>query len=121
WLRNLEGAVIETVAGFGLEGCRFPPNTGVWVGGRKICAIGIKVRRWVSMHGIALNCDADLRPFSLIVPCGIRSHGVTSLTLELGRTITIEDAKPCLIKGFETVFGADDGSIQPEENPEPCR
>jgi lipoate-protein ligase B len=105
WLRSLEEAVIRTVGSFGLEGYRFPPNTGVWVSGRKICAIGIKVRRWVSMHGIALNCDADLAPFSLIVPCGIQGHGVTSLSEELGRTVTVAEAKPVLVESFRSTFG----------------
>jgi lipoyl(octanoyl) transferase len=88
-----------------LEGNRFPPNTGVWVNGRKVCALGIKVKRWVSMHGIALNCDNDLSPFGLIVPCGIRDHGVTSLTREFGRDVGIAEAMPVVRRAFETVFG----------------
>lgn len=80
WLRELEEVVIRTLAEFGIEGRRFPPHTGVWVGDRKIAAIGIKVRRWVSFHGIALNVANDLSPFDLIVPCGIRGYGVTGLS-----------------------------------------
>lgn len=105
WLRGLEEAVLVTLGAFGVEGRRFAPHTGVWVGDRKICALGIKVRRWVSMHGIALNCDNDLAGFGLIVPCGIQGYGVTSLTQELGRAVSVEEAKPKLVDGFKTVFG----------------
>jgi lipoyl(octanoyl) transferase len=104
WLRNLEEAVIRTMTEFELEGYRFPPHTGVWVNGKKACAIGIKVRRWVSKHGIALNCDNDLSPFDLIVPCGIRGYGVTSLSQEAGQTVTRQDAMSPLTKAFEEVF-----------------
>ncbi len=104
WLRMLEESVIAALREFGLEGGRFPPNTGVWVGGRKICAIGVKVRRWVSMHGIALNCDNDLGPFQLIVPCGIREHGVTSISRELGRTIGTAEAASSLRRALEATF-----------------
>jgi lipoate-protein ligase B len=105
WLRSLEEWVIRALDEFGLNGDRFPPNTGVWVGNRKICAIGIKVRKWVSMHGIALNCSNDLAPFELIVPCGIKEYGVTSLSKELGRPVPPEDARPAVIRAFEKVFG----------------
>jgi lipoyl(octanoyl) transferase len=104
WLRGLEEVVIRTMTHFDLEGYRFPPHTGVWVNGKKVCAIGIKVRRWVSKHGIALNCDNDLSPFDLIVPCGIKGYGVTSLSKEAGREIPMEEVKPPLVKSFEDVF-----------------
>jgi len=104
WLRALEETMILTLQEYGIEGQRLAVNTGVWVGQNKIAAIGIKIRRWVSMHGIALNCNTDLRPFGLIVPCGIRGHGVTTLSQELGRTITIEDAKPIVTAAFQAVF-----------------
>jgi lipoyl(octanoyl) transferase len=104
WLRDLEETMLLTLASFGLDGYRFPPNTGVWVNSRKVAAIGIKMRRWVSMHGIALNCNATLSPFDLIVPCGIRNFGVTSLTRELDRQVTIEDAKPVVVESFRRVF-----------------
>lgn len=105
WLRGLEETMIVTCRSFGLTADRFPPNTGAWVENRKIAAIGIKVKRWVSLHGIALNCDLDLSVFNLFVPCGIRTHGVTSLTRELGRTVTINEAKPVVVAAFEEVFG----------------
>jgi lipoyl(octanoyl) transferase len=107
WLRGLEEAVILGLAELGLVGVRFPPHTGVWVGGRKICAIGIKVRKWASKHGIARNCDNDLSPFDLIVPCGIRGYEVTSLSRELGRDVTMAEAVPALLRGFESVFEID--------------
>lgn len=104
WLRNLEETMIQTCASFGLESRRFPPHTGVWIEDRKVAAIGIKVKRWVSIHGIALNCCNDLRVFDLIVPCGIQGYGVTSLTEASGRRITIEDAKPAVWASFDQVF-----------------
>ncbi len=104
WLRDLEESMIVVLAELGLDGYRFPPNTGTWVNDKKVAAIGVKISRWVSIHGIALNCDNDLDPFGMIVPCGIRGHGVTSLSDEAGRRITIEDAKPMVARAFEQVF-----------------
>ena len=104
WLRNLEETIILTLKNYGIEGQRLPVNTGVWVGNSKIAAIGIKVRRWVSMHGIALNCNPDMTPFQMIIPCGIQGHGVTSISLELGTDVTIEDAKPHVADSFRQVF-----------------
>lgn len=104
WLRGLEEATILTLKHFGLDGYRYPPHTGVWVNGKKVCAIGIKVKRWVSMHGIALNCNNDLSPFNLIIPCGIKGHTVTSLTQELGREVTTEEVRPILAQAFAKVF-----------------
>lgn len=100
WLRLLEEIVIGAIGSFGVQGQRLAVNSGVWVGENKICAMGIKVRRWVSFHGIALNCNNDLDPFGLIVPCGIKGHGVTSLTQEAGREITVSEATPALVESF---------------------
>jgi lipoyl(octanoyl) transferase len=108
WLRSLEEAVILGMRPFGLEGRRFPPHTGVWIdvgeGPRKVAAIGIKVKRWVSLHGVAVNCDNDLSPFSLIVPCGIQGHGVTSISEASGRLVGIEEAKGPMVEAFRAVF-----------------
>lgn len=105
YLRALEEAVIETVAHFGLQGERNPVNTGVWIGNRKICAMGIKVRRWVTMHGLALNCSTDLSPYETIVPCGIRGdYGVTSLSQELDREVTVDEAKPILVSALQVAM-----------------
>lgn len=106
WMRDLEEAVIVSLREWGLEGGRFAPHTGVWVEGRKVCAIGVKIRQWVSLHGIALNCDNDLSPFELIVPCGIRDYGVTSVSRLAGRSVSVADAKGAVVRGFESVFGA---------------
>jgi lipoyl(octanoyl) transferase len=98
YLRRLEEAVIATLAAFGVAGRRDPGATGVWVGGeavgeteghrggRKICAMGVRVSRWVTMHGLALNVAPDLSHFGLIVPCGLAGRPVTSLAAELGGT-----------------------------------
>lgn len=108
WLRGLEEAHIRALSAFGLIGRRFPPHTGVWVESgsapRKIAAIGIKVRKWVSVHGVALNCDNDLAPFGTIVPCGIRDYGVTSLSVETERSIAPDDARDAVVQGYESVF-----------------
>lgn len=104
WLRDLEEATIRTVNAFGLDAYRFPPHTGVWVRGKKIAAIGIKVSKWVNTHGIALNCDNDLSPFEWIVPCGIEGFGVTSLSEAARREITRKQALSEAIPAFEEVF-----------------
>lgn len=106
WLRDLEETMLVTLSEFGVKGRRFPPHTGAWIGDKKVAAIGIKISRWVSMHGIALNCDNDLAPFQTIVPCGIVDYGVTSLTEAAGRRVTIEDAKPIVTRAFAEVFGS---------------
>ena len=105
YLRALEEAVIGVVDAFGLSGERNPVNTGVWIGNRKVCAMGIKVRRWVTMHGLALNCDPDLAPYATIVPCGVRGdYGVTSLTQELDRRVAVDEAKPILVERLRGVL-----------------
>jgi lipoyl(octanoyl) transferase len=85
YLRELEQAVIDTLADFGITAGRIEGLTGVWVGQRKICAMGVRASRWVVMHGIALNVAPDLAYFGYIIPCNIRDKGVTSLELELGQ------------------------------------
>ena len=105
WLRDLEETVLRILLEYGLDGYRFPPHTGVWVKGAKVAAIGIKVRRWVSMHGIALNCNNDLAPFGLIVPCGIEGYDVTSISRELGKDVSVEQVKPVATRAFQDVFG----------------
>lgn len=104
WMRDLEESVIRCIQEMDVKGERLDVNSGVWVQNKKICAIGIKMRRWISMHGIALNCNIDLAGFQTIVPCGIRTHGVTSLSQALKKEVTVEEAKPHLIRGFEQVF-----------------
>lgn len=94
FLRLLEEAVIQTIAQWGLKGYRVEGRTGVWVGKEKICAMGIHVRKWWTLHGLALNVTTDLNHFGLIIPCGIRDRGVTSLQKELGdKTPAIDEVK----------------------------
>ncbi len=106
WMRDLEQTMIDTCSAFGISARRFPPHTGAWVGDLKVAAIGVKIKRWVSMHGIALNCVNDLEVYELFVPCGIRGYGVTSLSAEAGLDVSVEDAKPPVIAAFHQVFGS---------------
>lgn len=106
WMRDLEETMIHVCRDFGVEAGRLSDvNTGAWVGQKKIAAIGVKVKRWVSLHGIAINCANDLGEFDLIVPCGIVGHGVTSMSHETGRLVGIEEVKLGVVCAFENVFG----------------
>jgi len=99
YMRLLEDAVIAVCRGFGVEAGRdaeSPPATGVWVGGRKIAAMGVRVRKWVTMHGLALNVSTDLSHFDLIVPCGLAGREVTSLKRELGEAPAMGGVKAAL-------------------------
>lgn len=104
WMRQLEETMIVTLAHFGICGERRSVYTGAWVGDEKVAAIGVKIRRWVSLHGIALNVNNDLAPFSQIVPCGIQDFGVTSMTRLLDRDVSIEEVKPVVVDAFRRVF-----------------
>jgi len=112
YLRLLEEMVILTLAEYGLKGERSQGETGVWLDvgspfARKICAMGVRASRWVTMHGFALNVNSDLGYFDLMVPCGIRGKGVTSLNVELGRSaVDMEEVKAKLLKHFAALFGA---------------
>jgi lipoyl(octanoyl) transferase len=95
---RLERAVIDTCAAFGLATGRVPGRTGVWVAEqRKVAAIGVRVSRGATMHGLALNCGNDLAAYERIVPCGITDAGVTTVSAELGRAVSVADAAPHLI------------------------
>jgi lipoyl(octanoyl) transferase len=109
YLRFLEEMVIRTLADFGLEGTRSKGETGVWLDvgtpeARKICAMGVRASRWVTMHGFALNVNTDLSYFDLMIPCGIKGKGVTSMSAELGRHVPMLDVKNRLKDHFETLF-----------------
>lgn len=104
WIRGLEETMLIALGHFGLEGRRFPPHTGAWIGDEKVAAIGIKVKRWVSLHGIALNCNNDLDVFQSFIPCGIADYGVTSLSKALGRVVSTDEAKPVVARAFREVF-----------------
>lgn len=105
FLRDIEEALIRSLAEFGVQAGRNPPYTGVWVGDEKVAAIGIRVARWVSMHGFALNVNNDLSLFQLIVPCGIADKDVTSLSRLLGRPVPMEQVKQVVKHQFSAVFG----------------
>lgn len=107
YLRNLEEAVIRTLGGFGVRAGRVDGYTGVWAEGEKVCAIGIKSRRWITMHGFALNVSTDLAYFGRIIPCGIFEKGVTSLSRLLGRPVEPAEVLPVLVREFGAVFGAE--------------
>ena len=112
YLRTLEAMIIRTCAAYGVAGGRVADRTGVWVGpdargpDRKICAMGIRCSRWVTMHGFAFNLNTDLSFFDAIVPCGIRDRGVTSLAAETNHPIDEARARVRVAKHFATLFDA---------------
>ena len=109
YLRMLEEAIILTCRDYGLVAGRIEGLTGVWIdpesdNARKICALGVKASRWISMHGFALNINTDLSYFSHIVPCGIATRGVTSLQQELGRLMNISEVKTKVLEHLTQLF-----------------
>lgn len=121
YLRLLEEAIIQTCADYGIQGRRVAGRTGVWVGPddqgaeRKICAMGIRCSRWVSMHGFAFNLNTNLDYFSYIVPCGIGDRGVTSVAKELGSFAQEEDLRTQFAAHFSTQFEAETEILASEE------
>lgn len=113
YLRNIEEVIILSMAEYGIKGARSAGETGVWIEPgvpgreRKICAIGVRCSRWVTMHGFAFNVNTDLSYFNNIIPCGIVNKQVTSLQKELGRALEIEEVKEKVKKNFEKVFEAE--------------
>ena len=111
YLRSLEEVIIRTLADYGIEGERSEGETGVWLDvgtpfARKICAMGVRASRWVTMHGFALNVNTDLGYFDNIIPCGIRGKAVTSLNVELSKEkVDTEEVKRYILKHFEEIFG----------------
>jgi lipoyl(octanoyl) transferase len=104
YLRALEEVIIKTCSEYGLNCERNQKHTGVWIGERKIAAIGIKVSRWITMHGFAFNVNTNLNLFNGIIPCGIQDKSVTSLSKELMMEISIQEVKDKLLKNFSDVF-----------------
>ena len=109
YMRFLEEAVIRTLSHYGIHGERFEGYTGVWLepnssNERKICALGVKASRWVTMHGIGFNINTDLVYFNHIVPCGIEGKAVTSMKKELGREISMDEIKSVLLKELSNLF-----------------
>jgi lipoyl(octanoyl) transferase len=104
YVRDIEEVLIRTVADFGVTGTRITGLTGVWVGDEKIAAIGVRIARWITSHGFALNVSTDLNYFQMIVPCGISDKGVTSLSLQVGRKIEIQEVAESAARHFGVVF-----------------
>lgn len=110
YMRALEEVIIRTIAHYGIKGDRLPGATGVWLdvedprSARKICAMGVRCSRWLTMHGFALNANTDLDYFGYIVPCGIGDKGVTSIQKEIGREVDEAEIKGILVKEFGVVM-----------------
>lgn len=113
YMRNLEEVIIRTLAHYDIKGDRLKGSTGVWLDpdditkARKICAMGVRCSRWITMHGWAFNVNADLGYFNNIIPCGIDDKAVTSLDKELGRSVDINEVKKILLKEFCNVFSVE--------------
>jgi lipoyl(octanoyl) transferase len=105
YLRDLEKVIILTLNEYGIAGERDPRYTGVWVGGKKLAAIGVKVSRWITMHGVAINVNSDLSYFNRIIPCGIADRGVTSVEALLSRRIDLNEFSRLFVGAFGKVFG----------------
>jgi lipoyl(octanoyl) transferase len=112
YLRNLEELIILTIAEYGIKGSRSDGETGVWIDPeikgkeRKICAIGVRCSRWITMHGFALNVNTDLSYFNNIIPCGIENKAVTSIEKELGHKVDLKEVEEKIRKNFEIVFSS---------------
>lgn len=113
YLRNIEEVIIRVMTTYGIQGQRSAGETGVWIDPdkpgreRKICAIGVRCSRWITMHGFALNVNTELSYFNHIIPCGIADKQVTSLEKEMGRQVNMEEVKEKVKKEFEAVFEAE--------------
>jgi lipoate-protein ligase B len=105
YLERLEEVMIRAAAAYGVSAGRQPGMTGAWVGDRKIGAIGVRVEKWVTSHGFALNANTDLRGFDLIIPCGLRGKGVTSIAREIGRDVDLAELRRAVAAIFGEVFG----------------
>ena len=107
YMWSLEETMIRTCADFGLSATRVEGLNGAWIGDRKVGAVGVRISRWVTMHGLALNANSDLTHFDLIVPCGIQDKKVTSLSAEIGRTVFATDVIDPLARHFAELYDTD--------------
>jgi lipoyl(octanoyl) transferase len=105
YVRDLEEVLIRAVAAFGISATRIGGLTGIWVGDAKLAAIGVRISRWVTSHGFALNVNTQLSDFDLIVPCGISDKSVTSMERLLGRSLAMDEVEDAVIAAFGPVFG----------------
>jgi lipoyl(octanoyl) transferase len=104
YVRSLEETMIRTCADFGLRANRIEGLNGAWIEGRKVGAVGVRISRWVTMHGLALNVNSKLEHFEWIVPCGIQDRGVTSISAELGREVSMDTALELLAAHFAAQY-----------------
>jgi len=104
YVRDIEQALIDAVATFGITADRVPGLTGIWVGNEKLAAIGVRISRWITSHGFALNVATNLSHFDLIVPCGIQDRGVTSMDRLLGRAVPMAEVESAVEASFRDVF-----------------
>jgi lipoyl(octanoyl) transferase len=105
YVRDLEEVLIRSIADYGIEGARIKGLTGVWVGDVKIAAIGVRIARWVTSHGFALNVNTDLSYFNTIVPCGVHDKGVASMSGLLGQELSLDQVAHMVARHFGEVFG----------------
>jgi lipoyl(octanoyl) transferase len=120
YLRELEDVVIRTCADFGLSAGRVEGRTGVWMTDppgeeRKLCAMGIRCSRWVTMHGFALNVNTNLDHFNMIVPCGISDRGVSSLAVELGHPVAMRDVEDAITRHIGAIFASETRILEPDD------
>jgi lipoyl(octanoyl) transferase len=113
YVRDLEQVLIRACASFGVAAVRVPGVTGVWVGNAKVAAIGVRMSRWVTSHGFALNVSTDLDGFSLIVPCGLADRGVTSLARLVGAHVAMDEVSSRVVEAFADVFGYANVDLRP--------
>jgi lipoyl(octanoyl) transferase len=104
YVRDLEELLIRSVGEFGIDAARINGLTGIWVGDEKLAAIGVRISRWVTSHGFALNVSTDLSQFGLIIPCGIADKGVTSMERLLGRPVPMDEVVETVVRQFQRVF-----------------
>ncbi len=107
YMWSLEETMLRTCKDFGLSATRIEGLNGAWIGDRKVGAVGVRISRWVTMHGLALNANSDLSHYDLIVPCGIQDKAVTSISAELGRTIGVPDVADPLARHFAELYDAE--------------
>jgi len=105
YMRNLEEVIIKTLEYYDIQGDRIPGMTGVWVENQKVCAMGVRLSRWVTMHGFALNVGPDMSYFNGMIPCGIKGKGVVSMKELLGKEVSIDEVIDPLTLAFQSVFG----------------
>ena len=126
YLRDLEEVLISTVKYFGIVAGRKNRLTGIWVGDEKLASIGIKMSKWITMHGTALNVSTDLSYFDNIISCGVRDKSVTSMSKILGKSLVVDEVSPVYVKSFSKVFGSDivknlRDNLLPERRPDIMR